>query len=34
MFLYMNFVGHTCMQENDVSIQVSIWLNLEIKKRV
>jgi hypothetical protein len=24
----------TCMQENDVSLQVSKWLGLEIKKRV
>jgi hypothetical protein len=24
----MNLVGHTCMQENEVPIQVSIWLGL------
>jgi hypothetical protein len=24
----------TCMQENDVSLQVSKWLGLEIKKTV
>jgi hypothetical protein len=27
----MNLVGHTCMQENEVSIQVSIWLDFEIR---
>jgi hypothetical protein len=29
----MNLVGHTCMQENEVSIQVSIYLGLKIKKK-
>jgi RimJ/RimL family protein N-acetyltransferase len=32
IFLNMNLVGHTCMQENEVSIQVSIYLGLKIKK--
>jgi hypothetical protein len=27
----MNIAGHTSMQENEVSIQVSIWLDLEIR---
>jgi hypothetical protein len=34
IFVNVNLVGHTCMHENEVSIQVSIWLGLEIKKRV
>jgi hypothetical protein len=34
IFLNVNLVGHTCMQELEVSIQLSIWLGLKIKKRV
>jgi hypothetical protein len=34
IFTIVNFVGHTCMQEYEVSIQVSNWLGLEKKKRV
>jgi hypothetical protein len=28
----VNLVGHTCIQEIGVSIQVSIWLDLKIRK--
>jgi hypothetical protein len=34
IFLNVNLVVHTCMQELEVSIQLSIWLGLKIKKRV
>jgi hypothetical protein len=33
IFLNMNLVGHTYMQENEVSIQVSICLGLKIKEK-
>jgi hypothetical protein len=34
LFTTMNLVGHTCMQEIGVPIQVSKWLDLKIRKRV
>jgi hypothetical protein len=34
IFTNVNLVGHTCMQEIEVSIQMSIWLYLKIKKRL
>jgi hypothetical protein len=33
VFLNVNIVAHTCMQENEVSIQVFIWLGLKIKEK-
>jgi hypoxanthine-guanine phosphoribosyltransferase len=33
IFLNMNLVGHTCMQENEVSTQVSLCLVLKIKEK-
>jgi hypothetical protein len=33
IFMNVNLVGHTFMQELKVSIQVSSWLGLEIKER-
>jgi hypothetical protein len=34
IFTTVNFVGHTCMEKYEVSIQVLIRLDLEIKKTV
>jgi hypothetical protein len=28
IFININLFGHTCMQENGVPIQVSLWLGL------
>jgi hypothetical protein len=33
IFLNMNLVGHTCMQENEVSTQVFLCLGLKIKEK-
>jgi hypothetical protein len=34
IFTKLNLVGYTCMQEIEVPIHVSIWLDLKIRKRV
>jgi hypothetical protein len=34
VFGKVNLVGHTCMQEIGVPIQMSIWLDLKLQKIV